>query len=147
MPINIPTATIKTGTVAAQLAARNRISRYITVLAMFAEFDPSEDNRPGDNIEWEPFRFKREFSELTSAGFIKGDLCTTVVNPKWPKDTALIAGPSITASGISKLTELCDYQWNTSTTGKVINSLIQLSWLVVGVLLGSIGAILFAAKQ
>jgi hypothetical protein len=144
-PMMNSTARGMTATSEALAMARSRIKRYITVLTIFS--DASDRDIRESSIDWESFPFKAEYAELADAGFIKGEIGVPVKAGGSERGPAEVFMPRITVSGVMKLAELSDYLWKTSSVGRLVLSLIQMGWLVVGVLIGLYGNFLFSIPK
>jgi hypothetical protein len=114
----------------ARQATRARMSRYVDLLSLFSDFK-------GDSLNWTSFEFKDEYNELKAAGLITGQIAN-VVDP----DTKLGTGEQVlcrigvTVEGVGKMAELSEFLWKTSIVGKVTASIVQMLWLVAGVIIG-----------
>ena len=139
-PTISPKAGGVTTTPAAHAAARSKISRYITVLTIFSAV--SNRDASDQSIDWESFPFKAEYSELREAGFITGDIGFPCAPGGARSGPAEIFKCGITAAGAMKLAELSEYLWKSSVLGRIVLSLVQAGWLVVGVLIGALGTYL-----
>ena len=134
----VPLTSGSLATAAAHSMARSRIKRYITVLTIFSAASDRQSSEQG--IEWASFPFKSEYSELRDAGYIKGDIgmpCDVGGGSSGPAEIFMCG---ITVSGVMKLAELSEFLSRTSLSGRIILSLVQLGWLLVGVLIGTVVA-------
>lgn len=136
IPITTPIPSGTTSPSKAAATARDNIKRYMNVLTSLASRSSSSD------LEWEPFPLKDEFMGLREAGFVTGELGSVVMHSHFPEGTEILSNAGITVDGVVKLAELSEYLWRTSVTGKVVGSLVQLLWLIVGVVIGYMSTIL-----
>lgn len=117
--------------------ARKRMQRYVDVLTHFASLP---DDTQSVTVESIPHNAL--FSELKHEGLVAGDFGVGVApETHLPSGPPLVLLPGISVSGIAKLAELSEYLWRTSPWGKVVASMIQLLWLVVGVIIGGLGTL------
>lgn len=120
------------GLSSARKAARSKMSRYVHVLLLFSGLE-------GGSLNWSGFDFKAEYSELTRKGLIKGNI-GNVVDPETLQGTGeqILTDPIITVEGVDKIAELTEFLWRTSLLGKITTALVQLLWLIAGVVIGHI---------
>ena len=85
--------------------ARERITRYVACLTLFAQ---SPYQRP-KTFSWDAFPFPDEWAELSNAGFVEGNLGTVELSDEFPKGTFVLSCTRITFSGIMKLADLTEY--------------------------------------
>ena len=114
---------------------RNILERYVAVLRLFCELEF------GQSIEWTSFAYKREFQELKDAGYIGGSRTTVSMSRDNPETVGQqqISIPSITVDGVQLLAELTDYLESSSRRGRIMATLRDFLWLVVGAILAILG--------